>query len=156
MITWRFAVQLNRSLVEIVGLVIEKTQVVYIKSFSYVVVKKTFQVTSSHKSSLILCLPRRNPHRLEEARLNLVYKKDDEDYTNNYSPISLLSVPSKIMESCVPDTVVRHVYQKNLVTDKQWAYREGHLLFQCLNNNVWVKMKTKWKLSAKYRVYSQV
>ena len=34
MITWRFAVQLNRSLVEIVGLVIEKTQVVYIKSFS--------------------------------------------------------------------------------------------------------------------------
>ena len=34
MITWRFAVQLNHSLVEIVGLVIEKTQVVYIKSFS--------------------------------------------------------------------------------------------------------------------------
>ena len=67
MITWRFAVQLNRSLVEIVGLVIEKTQVVYIKSFSWVVVKKTFQVTSSHKSSLILCLPRRNPHRLEES-----------------------------------------------------------------------------------------
>ena len=34
MITWRFAVQLNRSLVEIVGLVIEKTQVEYIKSSS--------------------------------------------------------------------------------------------------------------------------
>ena len=45
MLTWRFAVQLNRSLVEIVGLVIEKTQVVYLKSFSCVVVKKTFQVT---------------------------------------------------------------------------------------------------------------
>ena len=67
MLTWRFAFQLNRSLVEIVGLVIEKTQVVYIKSFSWVVVKKTFQVTSSHKLSLILCLPRRNPHRLEES-----------------------------------------------------------------------------------------
>ena len=64
-------------------------------------------------------------------------KKDDEANTNKYSPISLLGVPSKIMESRVPDTVVRHVYQKkNLVTDKQWAYREGHLLFQCLNNNV--------------------
>ena len=45
MLTWRFAVQLNRSLVEIVGLVIEKTQVVYLKSFSCVVVKETFQVT---------------------------------------------------------------------------------------------------------------
>ena len=73
----------------------------------------------------------------KKAHLILVYKKDDEAYTNNYSPISLLGVPSKIMESCVPDTVVRHVYKKkNLVTDKQWAYREGHLLFQCLNNNV--------------------
>ena len=43
-----------------------------------------------------------------------------------YRPISLLSVPSKIMESCVSDAVVRHVFQNNLVTDKQWAYREGH------------------------------
>ena len=40
MLTWRFAVQLNRSLVELVGLVIEKT-----KSFPCVIVKKTFQVT---------------------------------------------------------------------------------------------------------------
>ena len=39
MLTWRFAVQLNRSLVELVGLVIEKT-----KSFPCVIVKKTFHV----------------------------------------------------------------------------------------------------------------
>ena len=45
MLTWRFAVQLNRSLVELVGLVIEKTEVVYLKSFPCVIVKKTFQVT---------------------------------------------------------------------------------------------------------------
>ena len=45
MLTWRFIVQLNRSLVELVGLVIEKTEVVYLKSFSCVVFKKTFQVT---------------------------------------------------------------------------------------------------------------
>ena len=40
MLTWRFSVLLNRSLVEFVGLVIEKT-----KSFPCVIVKKTFQVT---------------------------------------------------------------------------------------------------------------
>ena len=45
MLTWRFAVQLNRSLVELVGLVIEKTEVVYLKSFPCVIVKRTFQVT---------------------------------------------------------------------------------------------------------------
>ena len=45
MLTWRFAVRLNRSLVELVGLVIEKTEVVYLKSFPYVIAKRTFQVT---------------------------------------------------------------------------------------------------------------
>lgn len=38
----------------------------------------------------------------------------------------MLSVPSKILESVVNDTIVRHVYKaNNLVTDKQWAYRAG-------------------------------
>ena len=62
----------------------------------------------------------------KKARLIPVYKKDDEVDTNNYRPISLLTVPSKIMESCASESVVRHVFQNNLVTDKQWAYREGH------------------------------
>ena len=30
------------------------------------------------------------------------------------------------MESCVSESVVRHVFHNNLVTDKQWAYRGGH------------------------------
>ena len=61
-----------------------------------------------------------------KARLIPVYKKNDEADMNNYRPISLLIVPSKIMESCVSDAVVRHVFQNNLVTDRQWAYRQGH------------------------------
>ena len=60
MLTWRFAVHLNRSLVELVGLVIEKTEVAYLKSFPCIVVKKTFQVTCGvasfqiHNMKLIL------------------------------------------------------------------------------------------------------
>ena len=33
MLTWRFAVYLNQSLVELVGLVVEKIEVAYLKSF---------------------------------------------------------------------------------------------------------------------------
>ena len=40
MLAWRFAIKLNRSLVELVGLVNEKT-----KSFPCVIVEKTFHVT---------------------------------------------------------------------------------------------------------------
>ena len=45
MLTRRLAVHINRSLVGLLGIVIEKTDVAYLRSFPCVVVKKTFQVT---------------------------------------------------------------------------------------------------------------
>ena len=40
---------------------------------------------------------------------------------------SMLRVPSKILESCVTDSIVDHVFTRNqLVTEYQWAYRKGH------------------------------
>ena len=45
MLSWRFAVHYNCSLLELVCLVIERTKVAYLKSFPWVVVKKTFRVT---------------------------------------------------------------------------------------------------------------
>ena len=39
----------------------------------------------------------------------------------------MLNVPSKILESCVTDCIVDHVFTRNqLVTEYQWAYRKGH------------------------------
>ena len=62
----------------------------------------------------------------KKARLVQVFKKDDAADTSNYRPISLLSAPSKIMESCVSDTIVRHVFDNYLITDYHWAYCEGY------------------------------
>ena len=45
MLIKRFVVHLNRSLVGLLGINIEKTDVAYLRSFPCVVVKKTFQVT---------------------------------------------------------------------------------------------------------------
>ena len=41
---------------------------------------------------------------------------------SNYRPLFLLSVPSKILESCVADMIAKHVFSENeaLVTDNQW------------------------------------
>jgi len=48
-------------------------------------------------------------------------------YERCYRPLSLLSVPSKILESCVADALTKHVLLDNrLVTNKQWAYRKGY------------------------------
>ena len=39
----------------------------------------------------------------------------------------MLSIPSKILESCVTDSILDHVFTRNqLVTEYQWAYRKGH------------------------------
>ena len=59
------------------------------------------------------------------ARLTPVFKKDDPTEIGNYRPLSLQSVPSKILESCVADMIAKHVFSENqaLITDKQWAYQ---------------------------------
>ena len=65
----------------------------------------------------------------EMAKITPVFKKDDETDRGNYKPISLLSVPSKILGSLVNDAlVVCHSLKENaeLVSDKQWAYHTGH------------------------------
>ena len=66
----------------------------------------------------------------EKANLSLspIFKKEDELEKGNYWPVSLLSIPSKILESCVSDTVVSHVFRENecLVTDHQWAFRKDY------------------------------
>ena len=44
------------------------------------------------------------------SRLTPVHKKDDPTEIGNYRPLSLLSVLSKILESCVADSIVSHVF----------------------------------------------
>ena len=61
------------------------------------------------------------------ARLAPIYKKVDETDIGNYRPVSLLSVPGKIMESEINRTLVQHIFKSNnLASDKQLAYRDRH------------------------------
>ena len=60
----------------------------------------------------------------KKAHLCPVFKKDDPTDRSNYRPISLLSVPSKILESCVSDTILQHVVDNGMLTERQWAYRK--------------------------------
>ena len=76
--------------------------------------------TSTFKTGVV-------PLEWKTAKLTTVHKKDDKTDRGNYRPLSILSVPSKILESCVNDEIVDHVLNSNrLVTDNQWAYRKGY------------------------------
>ena len=63
----------------------------------------------------------------QTARLTPIFKKDDETDRGNYRPVSLLSVPSKILEAVVNDRLVHHVFRDNqFITERQWAYQRGY------------------------------
>ena len=49
----------------------------------------------------------------KKGRLAPIFKKDDETDIGNYRPVSLLSVPGKIMGSKLYSTLVQHIYKSN-------------------------------------------
>ena len=60
------------------------------------------------------------------ARIKTTHKKGDITERENYRPLSILSVPSKIMEKCVVDKLDEHTSENNnLVNSSQWAYKKG-------------------------------
>ena len=54
------------------------------------------------------------------ARVSPIFKKDDPTGPGNYPPVSLLSVPSKLLESEINTVIVNLVTSNNLITLNQW------------------------------------
>ena len=68
---------------------------------------------------------RKYPTRWKIAKLKSTYKKGGKKFTENYRPLSMLSVPSKIFESIIGKRMDAHLKNSNLATKNQWGYKEG-------------------------------
>lgn len=60
-----------------------------------------------------------------EAVIAPIYKKGDKSLPNNYRPVSLTSVISKMMESIVRDAIITHLMANNLISDSQHGFVPG-------------------------------
>ena len=60
-----------------------------------------------------------------KAVITAIYKKGMKSLTENYRPISITSVVSKLMESIVRDTIMAHMMKNNLITDNQHGFVPG-------------------------------
>ena len=66
------------------------------------------------------------PNSLKIAKISPIYKKGDRHITDNYRPISLLPVISKVLEKVVFLQVYDYFVENKLLYDSQYGFRKLH------------------------------
>ena len=66
------------------------------------------------------------PDRWKIARITPIYKSGAKDDTNNYRPISILSVLSKLYEKIAHDQLIDFLQSNKKLTKNQFAFRKLH------------------------------
>lgn len=66
------------------------------------------------------------PDKLKEALITPIYKKGAKDLVNNYRPISVLNVFSKVIERVMHKRLVSYCEAANIFFDRQFGFRSGH------------------------------
>jgi hypothetical protein len=65
------------------------------------------------------------PQDWKLAIVTPIYKKGAKADPGNYRPVSLTSVPCKVMESVIKDELMLHLNQQNLISDSQHGFIPG-------------------------------
>jgi hypothetical protein len=63
---------------------------------------------------------------LKKAKVLPVFKKGDKDNLNNYRPIALLPVLSKVFEKVINERITSKLDEKGLIDDNQYGFRAKH------------------------------
>ncbi len=83
------------------------------------------------------------PNSLKIACVTPIFKSGDKSAFNNYRPISVLPILSKIFEKCIYSRLINFVNKHNIISPYQFGFRKGHstnLALIYYYNNVTEKM----------------
>ena len=65
------------------------------------------------------------PSQWKQAQVKCLHKKGSTLDCGNYRPISLLSIPGKLLENVVSQQLDNFSYGNNLISMNQWGFRKG-------------------------------
>ena len=102
-------------------------------------------LTSVFKQSVEACKPQ---DQWKIARVSAAFKKGREEDRTCYRPLSMLSIPSKLMESCVASNITNQVVTQNLLDNRQWAYRKGKSTEQLL-----IHLTERWRQAVERKLF---
>ena len=74
---------------------------------------------------------RKAPQGWKLGNVPPIYKKGTKEEPGNYRPVCLTSVPCKIFESIIVDSIVEHIEKNKLLIDSQHGFRHNR---SCLSN----------------------
>jgi hypothetical protein len=63
---------------------------------------------------------------LKVAKIVPIFKKGDNTNMNNYRPIALLPVLSKVLEKIINEQITAKLDEMHLIDDNQYGFRTGH------------------------------
>ena len=99
------------------------------------VIKETEEETAPHFCDIFrTSLEQRKAVRdWKLQNISPLFKKGSKDDPGNYRPMSLTSVPGKMLESIIVDDMMSHLEHNKLILDSQHGFRSGR---SCLTNLV--------------------
>ncbi|GAB0208736.1 mitochondrial enolase superfamily member 1 [Grus japonensis] len=71
------------------------------------------------------------PEDWRKANVTLVFKKGKKEGPGNYRPVSLTSIPGKVMEQLILGVINKHVEEKKVIGSGQHGFTKGK---SCLTN----------------------
>ena len=76
------------------------------------------------------------PDTLKTGKITPIYKKEDKEQLENYSPISTLSIFGKIFEKLIYKRLYNFFVARNLLHDKQFGFRKKHSTSHAINYSI--------------------